>query len=455
MSMIRISWRGLLLAAFLGAGACARELPGEAPPARSFYYPQDVAATPQGRYVYVLSSNFDQRFNAGWVSVVDVDAVLDAVDAERENPRAAVVHQLRVLSLGGELALAPDGKRGLITHRGVRRAQPLVTVFSASDAGSKLRCGDPNDNTGLNTADRRTDCDREHLLELDVDLERNVANPFSAVAWHWGGDADVPVAAVGMLGEPVMVVLGLAEPATQLGVLPVGQGGISSIAVHPDASGRYLAALSHLGGAQPQPSSIYSIELGVRAGEPDIAASRVARDALHQQTGGRDLADIAFAPDGQHAYVTNRYGDANDPQPGGVVATRSAFADVERSETQARARPVYEAVGSQPIAVEPAQLAYVPRPQGDLLAVASFTDDTVDVLAVEGGQLQPVARIDGVGAGPFAVEHVSRAGRQLLWVSNFIDHSLAVVDVSSESPGAFSVIARLTNPDLPPGDRIR
>ena len=74
-SKATLSWVALSLA--LGsAGGCILELYGETPVDQAFYFPISMAASQDGSHVYVLSSNYDQRYNTGWVSVLDVDAVL-------------------------------------------------------------------------------------------------------------------------------------------------------------------------------------------------------------------------------------------------------------------------------------------------------------------------------------------------------------------------------------------
>src|SRR5262245_48288701 len=102
---------GLRAAAFIVLSVtfgCARALPGEDPPAQGFYFPIGIATNsddPTQPWVYVLSSNFDRRFNAGWVSVIDAAAARGAAGDRPGDPNDAVVQQLKVPVLGGDLAI--------------------------------------------------------------------------------------------------------------------------------------------------------------------------------------------------------------------------------------------------------------------------------------------------------------------------------------------------------------
>ena len=65
----------LLLVVAMGiAGACAEQRVGQVPPTGGLYFPVNMEVSHQ-RYVYVLNSNFDQKYNAGWISVVDLSLI--------------------------------------------------------------------------------------------------------------------------------------------------------------------------------------------------------------------------------------------------------------------------------------------------------------------------------------------------------------------------------------------
>ena len=61
---------GLGMVALVGGG-CTDEVTGETPPDSGFYFPMNMTSS-NSRFVYVLNSNFDQRYNSGWVSVLDL-----------------------------------------------------------------------------------------------------------------------------------------------------------------------------------------------------------------------------------------------------------------------------------------------------------------------------------------------------------------------------------------------
>ncbi|GAC1368724.1 MAG: hypothetical protein NVSMB47_19170 [Polyangiales bacterium] len=73
------------LGAAAALGGCYASSKGNDPPDASLYFPvglalsqsRDGAAGP--RYLFVVNSNFDLRYNAGWVQAIDVQKVVDAI----------------------------------------------------------------------------------------------------------------------------------------------------------------------------------------------------------------------------------------------------------------------------------------------------------------------------------------------------------------------------------------
>src|SRR5688572_25150881 len=61
------------LTAIVGAG-CSFGESGVAPPLDRLFLPTGLAVDPSGRWLYVVNSNFDLRYNAGTVVAVDLDA---------------------------------------------------------------------------------------------------------------------------------------------------------------------------------------------------------------------------------------------------------------------------------------------------------------------------------------------------------------------------------------------
>ncbi|MBI3178507.1 MAG: hypothetical protein HYZ27_02525 [Deltaproteobacteria bacterium] len=478
--------------------ACARDLEGQEPRNRTLYYPMSLAVhDPPGstdpdeqRYLYVLSSNFDLRYNAGWVSAIDLDVLVAADD-----PREAMIEQvgdstaLKVLSLGGALAIDSAHGMGVVPHRG----EPVVSLLSVSADGRKVSCGEPptGEDSDLTSAERRTDCDREHLLRLaeDVDYtpdasEAQLADPFAAVLLEKPPASGELYAVIGHLSAAVLFsqlsVIPMVDATSQrlLDVQSVrlGTSGVGYLAAHPDASVNYVAATSQYFGSGSRGSTLYSV---------DLARDEVQTFGLESVLAGFELMGMTFSPDGELAFVAvNRApGASAGTDSVGVLDARWAIVDVTFEDAKCTdssecdnveecegavcacadsrcvatiRRPRFEVLGGFSIQGRPTELAYVERPgQQDLLAVVSFDDDAVFMLAPQdpelraqgvplSGALTPVARLDRVGSGPFAVRHVQRNGVHYLVIASFFSHELRVYDVSGE-PADFRRVARLTS----------
>jgi len=69
--LLRLLGLGLALA----APACNFGESGVPPPSDQIFLPTGLAVDPEGRWLYVVSSNFDLRYNAGTVAAVDLQKV--------------------------------------------------------------------------------------------------------------------------------------------------------------------------------------------------------------------------------------------------------------------------------------------------------------------------------------------------------------------------------------------
>lgn len=136
----------VLLAALGAAGCEVYEEPF--PPRDGLYYPIGVQMHPEGRFLYVVNSNFDLLYRdelGGTVSVYDTEEGEFLPDATPFIP-----------SFGGHIALNQDATQAYVTSR---RADEL-TVLSVADQGQGLYCevgGEPEADTRPCTTNRIPD----------------------------------------------------------------------------------------------------------------------------------------------------------------------------------------------------------------------------------------------------------------------------------------------------------
>lgn len=454
----------------IGAGCADVEGESNAPP-EAFYYPTGLTVLPAltgapGRqFALVGSSNFDLRFSAGWVSLVDVDALFTAGE-----PADAIVDQVRLPSFGGPIAVARLGESertlAVLGHRG---AQTLSVIEITSEGGTpRLSCGDPDATADLSTLERRTDCDRRHLYVLDDDnladfpatLDADDFTDPYAVAFVPRVETGELLLVVGFLSHALdsssRLLVFLVNPDAGPGeaflvperVLVAGQSGIGDLVARPipascgaDASAPecmpFVAGTSRYYGSASERSVVFGVSL-----DPDQI--RLAARSITDEVDGAELGGMVFAADGDTAYVTN-----NGPDSVVVLDSRLVSTPRTGDPTSYYLEPTYAFRGALSLSGRPAGLAYLDRSDTDLLAVAVFTEDDLALLSVAGGTLVSTHRVYNVGSGPSVLAGVREAsGDDLVLVGTFFNHGLTAVRVPADNVLGAAVVARVRDPEL-------
>lgn len=186
---------GLCIAASGALLSCNLDNPGDAPPPGDIYLPAGLmlsASTPDEapRYMYVVNSNFDLRYNAGSLQAFDLSKIDEAVQAcaeedelgastcEIDSMGRVLADEVLVPSLATFLAASSDNRRLYVTTR----TETYVAVVDADDSSDRpLSCGD----TGRV-------CDREHTSWRDpIDSNRDLTVPREAVGIAAGAAQDL------------------------------------------------------------------------------------------------------------------------------------------------------------------------------------------------------------------------------------------------------------------------
>lgn len=446
-----------LLALGLGClAACASPLPGDdAPKSGVFYYPTGIATAPGAEQILVVSSNFDQRYNTGWVSAIDIKKVVELQGV----PANGVVHpndvmsapkRLRVPSLGGKLAVDGSLRTAVLGHRGIGRVS-VLTLGAANNLD--LACGQGGDIGPADGEGYKPVCEGINLVEALSPLVKvdpvafiQYEDPYAVAIFPDGKNPGALLAAVGYLGGPWVSVFdvkaGTANPAlTPLRNISIGSGALLNLIKHPmpDRTAVYLTGTSHASSGNVDRSFLYDIDI--------TSSLSDAQDVVQRRDVGHDLgfvmpqtlaeiSAVAFSTDGQTAYAThhgiNTHGD-------GVVVLKNLG-------PESQTKPTMTTVGALALdRSQPTDILLVHRPAGDLLVVASLSQDTLYFLAPQGDSVRLVHRMEGdnVGHGPFAMVHTNYRGRDYLFVTTFFDHGVTVIDITEARPSAFKRLARI------------
>ena len=140
-----------LFALFLGVCcvACNLENNGDAPPRATIYFPNALALSPHStdevaRYLYVVNSNFDLRYNAGTVQAYSLDAIDDAIAGCKDAPCVieadeAFEDEVPIPSFSTGVGGSRDGGRLVVTTR-TGRAPSYVRADPDAKGDGVLRC---------------------------------------------------------------------------------------------------------------------------------------------------------------------------------------------------------------------------------------------------------------------------------------------------------------------------
>lgn len=413
--------RTLIAAALLLAG-CGTETTGDPPPAETLYFPLGMAAHPDGRYLYVASSGFDRRYNAGTVSVYDTFT--------RQILEAATVE---IGLFAGEMVArqGADGVELLVPTRDDDRLVALGVDGAAGDSPSHLQCGQGE---GVACSD-----------EASVDRMEGLNQPGALPNDPYSLAVDAEGMYLTHLDRGVLSRWFFGEDGRPVGGCTLSMpDGASSVARHPTLGWAYVT--DRFG------QSVYAVETldpgdrGTRGFTSRDLCRMEIRDELlidSDTTGGRTRG-VAFSADGTLMYLASATEGAlrvYDTSVGRFGAPRNRLvATIPLGTGPNVVRVAGLRPGEQAAAEANGAVGEIVQARGEgLVYVSSFTDDLV--MVVDPTTLAVVARIP-VGRGPHEVRFLPDAdGRLMAYVGAFQDSLITVIDVDPESADRFTVKA--------------
>ncbi len=460
----------VLAVSLAGATAlgCAEELPGFPPPEDQLHYP--ISAAIDGEHLLVVSSNFDQRYNAGSLTALSLAALAArAPDAasplvSREIP-AAGRSRVKISSFGGQLVVVPRGTESEVyvaTRRGNR-------IHRATFAGGLLDCG----NGDVSERVLGTDCTPARTPETVTDTRITAEDPFALTFVPGGAPRGVVVA--GSLRPLSQVINGVTFPVGVLSLLDpavmdanlaaersggelavpmrsvalVGLAGALSLATVPGTS-KVLAAAADGESIAPFGDLANVAQFEVRTTTAGTDVSRMLDIDIGGAAGADGTRGVAVSSDGARAYVSVRLRQASGTA---VILFNSGVAVV--SPTDGRTLAVLE-VGEElglPTLLErpgmsPSRLLYVPDMRTNRIFVLDVSSDAPALVRIIEPKSSPgetqelLAAPSQVLIAP-ASARALMAGRTLAFVPNFGNSTLAVLDLSDPDPRRHRIVARM------------
>jgi DNA-binding beta-propeller fold protein YncE len=443
------------------------------PPQDRVFFPTGLAVSPTGDFLFVANANSELRYDSGSISVIDLGIVRDTIEQWLEHPGQP---------LPSECGPDPDHSETLVCDE--TKVQDKTQSFFKQNAGVRIgnfatdlalqnftdadanftrvfvpTRGDPSiswadfatgTGTGTGTlsctagAETYPLCDDVHRLTFvanDPDQLPVPTEPFSVFA-----DAHNGFAMVTHLTSGSVTLVRAPRDSRQVGVADV----ISGVFAPDPATG--LSGASGIAGRNPATADdlvyvggtsegrIQTFTVGTRAGTAAflLPGRYFFLDAVGGTNGNSsDTRGMQFSPSGDRLYVANR-----NPPTLQVYDTSLGPNGVPRNA----------ATGASDLCRQVSGIAVLGADPGagidERVYVTCFEDGQIYVVDPS-GQSQ-VEDIISVGRGPYsAAVLASSSGRKLLFVSNFLEDTIAVIDLDPGSLTRNRVVLRIGTPKAP------
>jgi DNA-binding beta-propeller fold protein YncE len=434
----------------LALGACTASREEVQPPADELFFPTGAAIAPDESVLFVSNANSELRYDSGTVGVVDLD-VVDAVATDWVMNQTAPggcepdpVHRETLTCCLGDQCR----ERGLVGPALMRGAAAtrignFATDIAVQDfGGGAARLivptrGDPSiafvewDGNGLtcNTgAQGFALCDESHRLSYvhdDPDLALLPDEPFDAFADSAGGYAVVThltTGAVTLIDSPAGSLASIADVVPGLFAADPASGirGATGVAGRTPGGMIYVASRSE--------DRVQMVTVGRPVNNQPpylIPGNYFFLDLVGNYAGGSsDARSISFSPAGDRMYLLNR-------RPPSLQ-----IYDTSLSET---GFPKNDGIGATDICRAASTLTVLDAGDGDRAYITCFQDGQVYIVDPRG--LGSVEDIVLVGRGPYSI--VGSKVRKKVYVTNFLEDTIAVIDVSPTSPRHNRVVLRI------------
>ncbi|MBC7975555.1 MAG: hypothetical protein H7138_11285 [Myxococcales bacterium] len=438
------------------------------PPEDVLSFPSGLAISPDESVLFVANANSELRYDSGSISVIDVGVVRAAIfgwdgglgqaqagcEVEAGHPETLVCDEadfmvtsagVRIGNFATDIALQDfgDGKyRVFVPTRG----DPSIAWADFVDG--KLDC-----NVGSERFELCDDAHRLSQLENDPDLDAIPEEPFGVFA-----DGPSGVAMVTHLSTGAVSLI--AAP-------PPGGDGPANVRVVDVRSGFFNLDANNTVGA----TSIVGRPSGPGATDPrDLiyVGSRTDRRVQTFTVGTLPLPDPDVAPVAtEPAYllpsnyfllteVGNVVGSSTDTRgmqfsPDGtlyLVNRQPPSLQLYDTTLGPTGFPKNVGIGGTDICRQASTVAVFNNGDGERAYVSCFQDGQLYV--IDRRELDQPEDILLVGRGPYSVVGAGSVGnQQLLFVSNFLEDTIAVVDVTPGSATYNRVVLRMGKPRVP------
>jgi len=443
-----------LVAAGLAAAGCTASAEDVRPPPDQLSFPTGMAASPDGSALFVANANSELRYDSGSIGVIDLNVVRGVIDGwvgasaipanctpDLDHGETLVCDEaqffrrdaaVRVGNFATDLTIQDFSAGGTTKLRVIVPTRGDPSIAWADYDGNRLSCTAGTDTFAL--------CDDAHRLSsLDNDPNQAalLGEPFSVFA-----DAVRGFAMVSHLATGAITLINAPADSGQVAIVDtqgvftptLSNGGASTIAGR--TPGSKDGDLIYAGASSENRIQSFTVTNLDGAAAYLVPGAYFFLDSVGASAGNStDTRAIRFSASGDRLYVVNRA-----PPSLQVFDTSLSPTGVPRNLLQGASDICREA--SSLALLDPGSDAH---PVGERVYVTCFQDGQIYIVDPTG--LSHVEDIVTVGRQPYAAVAVATdPAHKQLFVSNFLEDTIAVIDLSIDSPKRNRVVLRIGIP---------
>jgi DNA-binding beta-propeller fold protein YncE len=441
--------RTVVLLICAGLAACTASAEDVRPPEAdkpdsALFFPTGAAVSPDDTVLFVANANSDLTYDSGSVIVFDLAAVDQAATAwttmkdtggcetDREHPETLTCSEshflmpnagARIGNFATDIAIQDFKTGGPLRLIVPTRGDPSITWIDWD--GSKLSCNDSTAGFAL--------CDDDHRLSYvhnDPDIGLLPDEPFDAFA---GADfamvTHLTSGAVTLVDSPPGGNATIADVAAGL----FAPDPLTGLRGSTGVAGRGDTGLVYVGSRSEDRIQMFEVGRPVNAAPYLVADNYFFLDFVGNNNSGNGSSDtrgMAFSANGDRLYLVNR---------------RPPSLQVFDTSLGPTGFPNNKGIAATDLCRDASTLAVMDAGDGDRAYVSCFSDGEIYVVDPRGQS--SVEDIVIVGRGPYAV--AAAPTRKKVYVTNFLEDTIAVIDVDPTSPTYNRVVLRIGEPRTP------
>ena len=421
------------------------------PPDNEIFFPTGAAVDPvSSSHLFIANANSDLTYDSGSISVFDLQEIDDVIqqwetsrnipaDCSQEGDHFETLvckeeiflgrtrdFGVRIGNFATEISVQDTGN-GTLRLIVPTRGDPSIAW--ADWNGERLDCREGNEG--------HEQCDDDHRLSFvgnDADNISISEEPFSAFADSAGQFAmvthltsgavtliDSPIGGKAVITDIVQGVFA-ADPQT-------GLRGATGVAGRTPTVAEDIV---YVGSRSEDRIQTFTVGRPINGAPPFLLqGSYFFLDAIGSNNGqSSDTRGMKFSPSGERLYVVNRRPPSLQIYDTGLGVT--GF-------------PKNRALGGVDICRQSSTLAVADVGDGDRVFVSCFQDGQIYIInPALGGSTDDIVTI---GRGPFSI--VASSSRKRVYVTNFLEDTVAVLDIDPASKYRNRVVLRIGEPRLP------